>query len=150
MTVTAEKTEIKIADYADIVDVDKATWAYLNALEAEDLRTQLFPHVRNRMASIQRAIIRSHEDEVFAGDGAESVPAPVNLLERRGMLSGDWFPLEDGRRVFWLEATAAEHHERAEMQRRLAGTCLVDADRHELAAGLIEKYGATCLQDIEL
>jgi hypothetical protein len=143
-TATIEKTTVKITDYVTIQDASDATWAYLNDLDEDQLRAELYPYIRNVMASLQRARVRAVEDEVFSSEDGT-----CDLIAQRMRLITEWFPLPSGRRVSWLEATAAEHRERAEYQRRLAGKCVVDAERHEQAADLIESHKVTCLMEIE-
>ena len=149
MTTTATKPP-SITDYVDIVDPSMAAAAYLADLSEDELRSQLFPIVRGRIASLQRARVRAVEDQVFGGNGAGPAPTrlPVDLVANRLKLTGETFPLADGRRIKWLEATAAEHRERAAMQSKLAGQCLIDSDRHIQAAELIEQYGVTCLAEL--
>lgn len=149
MTTTTEP-KVSIWDYAEIVDPDDATWAFLNALDSDDLRRELFPYVRGRMINCQRQVVRAVEDEVY-GSGEGSATREViraNLMERRLALISSTFALADGTRVEWLQATPGQHRERAEMQRRLAGKCLVDAKRHEEAASVIEEFGVTCLAEV--
>lgn len=150
-TVVLEPIEISMDDYADIVDVNEATWAYLNAFEEDELRDKLFPYVRAAMVCLQRSIVRRVEEDVFSGDGAglRAESAVAGLLANRLALLNQTFSLADGTRVEWLKATIAQHRERAEMQRRLAGNCLVDAERHEQAAKLIKKFKVTCLAEIQ-
>lgn len=145
-----ELSELNIKDYAEIPDVDEATWAYLNALEEDGLRDKLFPYVRAAMVSLQRAVVRKVEDNVFGGegDGPGAERLPVDLLANRLMFTTEAFALSDGTYVEWLKATPAQHLDRAEMQRRLAGKCLVDVERHEQAAKLIKKHKVTCLAEI--
>lgn len=144
-------TDVSLHDFAGITDVDKATWAYLDALDERELRTQLFPYVRFRMVVIKRATDREVEGEVFGGDGdgLDASRLPVDLLANRMKLLTTTFALADGTRVKWLEATPVQHRERAAMQRKLAGRCLVDAERHEQAANLIEEFNVSCLAEIK-
>lgn len=145
------KDDISMSDYVDIDNVDDATWGYLKALRVHDLREKLFPYTRAHMVGLKRARVRTIEDEVFAdSDGALKSESPTaNLLTNRLLLVTETFSLPDGSRVAWLEATVAQHNERAAMQRRLAGTCLVDAERHDQAAKLITESNVTCLAEIE-
>jgi len=148
---TTETITVVLADFADIVDVDEASWAYLNALQEDELRVKLFPYVRHEMASVKRARVRAVEAHVFGGngDGPSAERMPVDLLANRLLLIGQTFVVSDGSRVPWLEATAAQHRDRADMQRRLAGQCLVDVERHEQAADLIEAHNVSCLDEID-
>lgn len=75
--------------------------------------------------------------------------AAVDLLAQREQLLHETFVLSDGTRVRWLQATAAQHRDRARLQRKLAGEYIADAERHETAAEIIEENGVNCLAEIE-
>ena len=126
-----------------IEDDDEAAWAYLGRLNEYELRAQLFPHVHREIVKLRRQrIVRPQRQP------RESAAA-VDLLAQRDALMRETFVLSDGTRVRWLQATPAQHRDRAMLQRRLAGQYLEEAQRHEAAAELIEQRGVTCLAEIE-
>lgn len=144
-------TSVKIDDYVTIVDPDEAAWAYLNAFsDIDELRESVFPYVRNEFRIIHRRRTLAQEKKTFdkPSKNLDQVRLPVALLTNRLLLVTETFALSDGTRVKWLEATPAQHRERAAMQRRLAGSCILDAERHEQAADLIEQFGVSCLAEI--
>lgn len=143
---TLKDDEVRPFDYLDRGTPEEAAWAYLNALDTEQLRVVAFPYVKDRMRSWMRDRARGVEDAAFP---TTANVTEVDVLAARAKLVNETFTLSDGTNVGWNEATPAQHRERAEMQRRLAGNCLVDAERHEQAALLIEQCGVSCLAEIK-
>lgn len=143
MTIT---TEVSMASFVDIASLEEATWAYLHALSEDELRQNLYPHVRDRMRDLRRRLDMAREDAAFGSRSPKG--QAVDLLSLRMDLIGMTFALRDGTRVAWDQATAEQHRERAEMQRALAGKAVMDAERHEWAAAEIEKHNASCLAEI--
>ena len=139
-------------EFADIVDLDLATNRCLDALEslsASDRRASLRPLFRNAIQTLKRNQTRVREQEVFKEfPGITKTSMESNLHERRLLLTTEMFILPDGNRIGWMHATAAQHRERADMQRRIASGHIKDAIRHEVAADLITKYDATCLAEV--
>ena len=127
-------------------DVDKATHAYLASLTVNELRSQLYPHVRNSMRLIDRGQTRRIEEKLL---GAQSAGRESVVLSDLAEFIGKRFALPDGSLVETLKATVAQHAARAEWQRNMAAGSLRDAERHELAIAMIEEAGVTCLGEIK-
>lgn len=136
------------------------------------------PLVRNEVARQRRLRARQDEDDAFDDldnePQPEPWPDPWPDARRRGdrkpppgrkppipparlaalrALAGKtfWIPngTKGGQMVVWDQATPEQHDARAANQRRRAGACIEDAERHELAARTIREAGATCLAKIE-
>jgi len=134
--------------YDDPLDMARAWW---RAHRKHQLWQELAPYLRDRTRAYMRNAVREEEDEAF-GNPTEPVVALTEMLsgpleQRRLLLEGSFVGV-GGRRVLWGEASAEDHDERAARQRRLAGSCLVDAQRHEEAARMIREAGVTCLNDL--
>ena len=149
---TTATVDVELADFVEVDGIEDATWAYLNALSIEELRAKLFPYVRNSMRILKRNRCRAIERLVFTGDDGDGTAEErhaVDLLAERRKLVDESFALPDGRRVRWLDATAADHRARAEWQRSKAKGHIDDAERHEVAASVIEEFNVSCLAEIQ-
>lgn len=69
-------------------------------------------------------------------------------VSKAALLLQESFLLPDGRRVAWLDASAADHLARAGWHRGLADAAVLNAARHEAAAQTILDAGVTCLRDL--
>jgi hypothetical protein len=121
-----------------------ATDAYLDSLSVDEMREELYPHIRDRMGHMMRAVSLPAEDRQFPRGWQQSPPESI------GDLSEEVFSLLDGTRVRWGQATAEQHEARAAMQRAYANRSLEDAKRHDWAAETIRTRGVTCLDDLEV
>ncbi len=143
-------TAVSLRDFIGVGDADEIAVAFLDALDADELRRELLPYVRYRAMVMLRRDVRVAEHEVFGTGTGSATGAAIraNLMERRALLIGKTFALRDGTRVAWTDATPEQHRERAAIQRELAGHCIVDAKRHEEAAKVIEEFGVSCLAEV--
>jgi len=144
MPVTATRHSSIRQFAAELDDAADATEAYLDSLSAEEMREELYPHVRDRMGHLMRAYVSPAEDRQFPMGWQENPPQSI------GDLAEEVFSLLDGTRVAWGKATAEQHEARAAMQRAYASRSLEDAKRHDWAAGEIRAHGVTCLDDLEV
>jgi hypothetical protein len=103
----------------------------------------LMPMVESMARDEARKQVRALEDRVYRRIETGADPS----TERRRLAYKTFYAPDFGY-VLWGEATVEQHRARAQMQRQIAGECLVDAERHEEAADLIERSGATCLNEI--
>jgi hypothetical protein len=93
--------------------------------------------------------IRVRHIEQRVDEDLSTASAPADRVRAREVLARETFALPDGTRVEWGEATEGQHLARAEMQRRLSGDCIKDAERHEQAAKEIRAAGVRCLNDLK-
>lgn len=116
--------------------VKKATRADLEALMAS--------WALHRARHISRRLVVHAERAVEAAGSTVAVAVAAGAPQVRGIMA-----YVDGHGlVAWDQMTADQHDARAAMQRRLAGECIQDAERHEEAARMIREAGVTCLAEI--
>lgn len=111
--------------------------------QAQAALKQLFLYELHRF---QRSYVRIIEQAVDRK--LEIATTPQDRVAARRMLAEETFSLEDGSSVLWERATPEQHRARAAWQRKLAGECIADAERHEQAAREIEEAGVRCLRDL--
>jgi len=143
----AQSLEERIRTYLDgDVSLADATRRFILDLEPEERDEMLYRLAYNRVRITLRSRTRTAERRVFGDD-----PAAPPLDVARSMVSefrDERFALPSGDWVTWLGATVADHRERADWQRALAGGCVEDAERHETAIAMIEEAGVTCLREL--
>jgi hypothetical protein len=121
---------------------DDEAFALVQKHALSSLRTLVLNVYYNLQRSLVREIERGVDVALVAAD------TPQDRVAARHALAEETFGLRDGSSVAWLDATAEQHRERAAWQRELAGNCVKDAKRHELAAKEIEAAGVSCLRDL--
>lgn len=137
-----------LGSFDEITDEAKAAEAALTDLGrlSQRQRELLFPILRVAFHFHRRGNSRFVERSLPIGevfDGETSV-------ERRQLRLDSTFPLPDGRRVSWSEATVEDHEARIGYLRavHLAGI-LRTISEHEAAVELIRRFGVSCLAEIE-
>jgi hypothetical protein len=108
----------------------------------------LLPVVASEIADARRIASRKTEDKAFK-EAPPRKGQPCNPVAASKQLAGEYFHVPSKGLVRWDEATAEEHEERAEFQRKMGTACYEDADRHIAAAKVIRDAGANCLADIK-
>jgi hypothetical protein len=132
-------------EYANLYgDVNEATRAYLSGMNKAQLLTECFAAVRNDMRIVMREQTRGAEHRAFGSVEGKA----LDVLSDRAQLVDQYFCLEDGRWVLWLQATVEDHLDRAAWQRKLASGHVTDAEHHEQAADLISAAGVSCLEEL--
>jgi len=135
----------------------KATDQALARVPKQKLVAYVRPLVLHEARGLTRALGRNVENEAFAPETGHSKPDDHSRRAGSGATNSDYrqqlvstrFPLADGTWVAWGQATAKQHLQRAEWQRRHADQSVRDAERHEWAANLIEDRGVECLDEID-
>ena len=108
-------------------------------------RGLLLPILSEAVLMVRRADTR----QVERATPVRAVWEGETSVERRRLRLEQTFPLPDGRRVSWLEATVADHLARIEYLRlHIAGVERTIAE-HEDAIELIQRLGGSCLGDVE-
>ena len=128
-------------------DDDKAAEAALDDLGKLNQRARglLLPVLSEAVLMVRRADTR----QVERATPVRAVWDGETSLERRRQRLEQTFPLPDGRRVSWLEATVADHLARIEYLRlHIAGVERTIAE-HQDAIDLIQRLGGSCLGDVE-
>lgn len=146
-TVQTMTTDEWLDSFAGIDDQYKAAEAALDSLgkQSQWVRTVLYPILVEALVIHRRQITRGVERQTPIG----TVYAGETTIDQRRKRLEATFPLGDGRRVTWSEATRSEHEERiAYLERHIAGTRRT-IDEHLAAIDLIDQHGVTCLADIE-
>jgi hypothetical protein len=121
------------------VDPAGAVAEVVGLCRKQDLVPLATPALENLARDLARSLV-SERERRFPID---QVATPDALAA----LAADSFWV-NGRAVAWLTATAEDHLARAAQQRRLAGTLVEDAERHEYAAREIQAAGVRCLKDL--
>ncbi len=109
-------------------------------------REYLWPLITNECERIERERVRSVEAESWGKVRRNGRPASV--LADRAKLFAETFPLGDGTRVSWGDATADDHRKRIAMLERLHNGIAATIGRHVEALELIEAAGVRCLNEL--
>lgn len=127
-------------------DNRKAAEAALDALAplTDWARGLLFPILAEAILMERRTQARHVERSV----PIVSVWTGSSTVEQRRNRLAQTFPLPDGRRVSWLEATEADHLARVAYLRRHVSGVMVTIAEHEAAIGLLRDRGVSCLGEI--
>lgn len=116
---------------------------------AVESQAALEPLIRARIHAALRQETRQIEDSVerrLRDLPDHEVPSRADV---RRDLQNSGFALPSGRFVFWLDATADDHRERAGWFRDQSSRMVEKATAHERAAAEIEAHGVVCLRDLE-
>lgn len=146
MTDKHNETSEWLESFAEYDDHGKAAAAALDDLHIRGrARHLLFPIMQEAFLMHRRTGTRRVERatpvrEVFSGETS---------LERRTDRLARWFPVGDGRRVFWGEATVNDHRDRIRFLRDHIAGVERTISEHEEAILLIESHGVSCLNEIE-
>jgi hypothetical protein len=109
----------------------------------------LLPVMAGAVGQQRRSEVRLVERRVFPRSARRVLGAASDVVTMRSELVGASFALGDGRLVEWLKATVDEHLARiAYLQKFVAGIDTTIA-AHQEAIARIQKFGGTCLGDIE-
>lgn len=103
------------------------------------LRSAIATQIHNARRLATLAVEKTVDEEIRVG---------VDPTAARKKLVAESFWIPSCGTVYWLEATAEQHLERALHQRQRALPLLEDAERHERAAKDIVEAGVTCLAEI--
>ena len=109
-------------------------------------REYLWPLIANECERIERERVRSVEAESWGKVRRNGRPASV--LADRAKLFAETFPLGDGTRVSWGDATADDHRKRIAMLELLYNGIAATIGRHVEAVELIEAAGVRCLNEL--
>lgn len=109
-------------------------------------REYLWPLIANECERIERERVRSVEAESWGKVRRNGRPASV--LTDRAKLFTETFPLGDGTRVSWGDASADDHRKRIAMLERLHNGIAATIGRHAEAVELIESAGVRCLNEL--
>lgn len=109
--------------------------------------------IRNRVVDVRREIVRQAESATFGHTASETRTRTADvadpLADRRALLSEQVYVNHDVGYVPWGMMTVEHHMARvAYLEVKIHGLA-VTADRHRLAAKLIEEAGASCLDEID-
>lgn len=136
-----------LASFDEIEDNGKAAEAALDDLGRLTARARslLLPILTEAFLMARRTRTRRAERAV----PIRSVLTGSTSLERRASRLALTFPLPDGRRVSWLEATEADHLARIEYLRVHIRGVEHTIRQHEEAVEAIRSNGVSCLAEIE-
>lgn len=123
----------------------------LDALDPDAMRELVRPVFRWNVKVRLRKLTRIKEAKAFSSTRLKGSPVKAVLTSPAALkaLLSDTFPLPDGRRVTWGEATVDDHEERAAMLLDHIATVEVTVARHEAAIALIQDAGVSCLAEID-
>lgn len=120
------------------------TEAVLAVMPLESLRSAARHQVHVDVRNARRKWARDVEAQL----GPPARLDRAAWVSKAALLLQESFLLPDGRRVAWLDASAADHLARAGWHRGLADAAVLNAARHEAAAQTILDAGVTCLRDL--
>lgn len=131
-------------DHLSHADLTSKVIDSILANDESQIRQLIFSAVYSVVVTNRRAEARQLEQSVDADirEGCDPTMARKRLVNH-------CFYVHSAGLVPWLEATAEQHLERAQMQLDSANKLTVDARRHEKAAFDIRNAGVTCLADLE-
>lgn len=136
-----------LRSFDEIEDNDKAAVAAVDDLGRlnQRARSLLLPILGEALLMARRSATRRVErttpiSAVFDGETS---------LDRRQARLAATFPLPDGRRVSWLEATEADHQARIDYLRMHIAGVERTIGEHEDAVAAIREHGVACLAEIE-
>lgn len=125
-------------------DVDIAMNVLLARLDLEIGPAELLkPLVTDEVRRLRRNEDRRAERAAFSPGPKVYVESAQKLL----LGEGHSFVLENGTRIAWLDATSAQHRERARWQERLRDGIQKDIDVHYRCADLIDAAGVANLRE---
>lgn len=126
--------------------IDEVTEAVIEMLLLSDHDTViecLAPLVRGEVVRLRRNTTRFIEQEVDT-----DIRKGVDPSAARKQFIQSTFYIPSAGHISWLDATAAQHRERARYQRQRVTKLTADIERHLDCAHDIEEAGVTCLREL--